>query len=328
MLKSSGIQQIKKKRRNKELGITLIALVITIIVILILAGASITMMTGDNGMLNQAVNAKEENIIGQEKEQVEMAYISATINKMGDVVTEDELQKELERLVGEKKTETIDIGDEILIVEFMDTQHCYSIEDGIVLKYVNVNVSELEKKLDEYKDIVNQINIYTESTYNDFLEQYKFAKKIVEEGKGTENVIKCIISNLEEKYNVLKYKQVPVIKKFELSTDGTKIILKIYTGDNFGDYYQVVKHGVIFYRSSKLGSRNLTVSTPGSTLYTCKSYVENMYYQASFTPAGGVIKYAFRAYVAYVDTNRKDNVQIFPNNEAKFRYVIKQSIYI
>ena len=172
MLKSSGIQQIKKKRRNKELGITLIALVITIIVILILAGASITMMTGDNGMLNQAVNAKEENIIGQEKEQVEMAYISATINKMGDVVTEDELQKELERLVGEKKTETIDIGDEILIVEFMDTQHCYSIEDGIVLKYVNVNVSELEKKLDEYKDIVNQINIYTESTYNDFLEQY------------------------------------------------------------------------------------------------------------------------------------------------------------
>ena len=40
----------KRKNQNKDnKGITLIALVITIIVILILAGSSIAMMTGDNG---------------------------------------------------------------------------------------------------------------------------------------------------------------------------------------------------------------------------------------------------------------------------------------
>ena len=38
-------------------GITLIALVITIIVLLILAGVSIAMLTGDNGLLSQAKNA-------------------------------------------------------------------------------------------------------------------------------------------------------------------------------------------------------------------------------------------------------------------------------
>lgn len=54
MLKPSKIQQNTEKvgrEKNKELGITLIALVITIIVLLILAGISISMLTGDNGIL-------------------------------------------------------------------------------------------------------------------------------------------------------------------------------------------------------------------------------------------------------------------------------------
>ena len=50
----------KKLLKRKELGITLIALVITIIVLLILAGVSIAMLTGENGILTQAQRAKEE----------------------------------------------------------------------------------------------------------------------------------------------------------------------------------------------------------------------------------------------------------------------------
>ena len=42
-------------------GITLIALVITIIVLLILAGITIGAITGDNGIINQAQSAKTEN---------------------------------------------------------------------------------------------------------------------------------------------------------------------------------------------------------------------------------------------------------------------------
>ena len=46
--------------RNENIkGITLIALVITIIILLILAGVSITMLTGNNGILTQARLAKE-----------------------------------------------------------------------------------------------------------------------------------------------------------------------------------------------------------------------------------------------------------------------------
>ena len=54
-------------RRNK--GITLIALVVTIIVLLILAGISIAMLTGQNGILNRAAEAKEKTRVAQEDEQ-------------------------------------------------------------------------------------------------------------------------------------------------------------------------------------------------------------------------------------------------------------------
>ncbi len=59
---------------KKERGITLIALVVTIIVLLILAGVSIRTLTGDNGILNRAKTAKEltEKAIAKEKLQIEL----------------------------------------------------------------------------------------------------------------------------------------------------------------------------------------------------------------------------------------------------------------
>ena len=53
-------------------GITLIALVITIIVLLILAGVSIAMLTGQNGILTQASNSKEKTSAAEVAERVNM----------------------------------------------------------------------------------------------------------------------------------------------------------------------------------------------------------------------------------------------------------------
>ena len=55
-----------KNMRNK--GITLIALVITIIVLLILAAVSIATLTGENGILTRANESKTETEIGEEEE--------------------------------------------------------------------------------------------------------------------------------------------------------------------------------------------------------------------------------------------------------------------
>lgn len=48
-------------RKRQENGITLIALVITIIVLLILAGVAIATLTGDNSIIKKANDAKVEN---------------------------------------------------------------------------------------------------------------------------------------------------------------------------------------------------------------------------------------------------------------------------
>ena len=58
---------------KNQKGITLIALVITIIVLLILAGVAIAMLSGDNGILNKASDSKVKTAIGAGKEAVSMA---------------------------------------------------------------------------------------------------------------------------------------------------------------------------------------------------------------------------------------------------------------
>ena len=78
-----------KNMRNK--GITLIALVITIIVLLILAAVSIATLTGENGILTRANDAKEQTEVADEKEAVQLAYAGAVAEKKGtgDVTASD-----------------------------------------------------------------------------------------------------------------------------------------------------------------------------------------------------------------------------------------------
>ena len=64
-------------------GITLIALVITIIVLLILAGVSIAMLTGQNGILTQATNAKNETVQGEVEEACKIAVANLIAENEG-----------------------------------------------------------------------------------------------------------------------------------------------------------------------------------------------------------------------------------------------------
>ena len=63
---------MRKTMIKKNNGITLIALVITIVVLLILAGVSIAFLTGDNGIITQATDAREKNEIASVKEQAQL----------------------------------------------------------------------------------------------------------------------------------------------------------------------------------------------------------------------------------------------------------------
>ena len=124
---------MKSKRKNKEeQGTTILALAITIIVLLILAGITVSAITGDNGIIKNAGQAKEETEIANEKEIVEKATIQAMGNNKYGNIEESELQSELDKETGEGKTEATDIGDEFEVV-FIDSNRYYTVDkDGNV----------------------------------------------------------------------------------------------------------------------------------------------------------------------------------------------------
>ena len=85
---------------KQKKGITLIALVITIIVLLILAGISISMLSGDNGILRKAVDAKTWTENSQITERIQLAYHSALTGGQGSY-TKESLEAELKNEFGE-----------------------------------------------------------------------------------------------------------------------------------------------------------------------------------------------------------------------------------
>ena len=106
---------MKNKRKNNN-GITLIALVITIIVLLILAGVTIATLTGENGILTRASQASEQTEIAEEKEAIGVAYSGVLADNNGSGVSASELQEEL-RNNGYNATVT-DNEDGTFTVEF------------------------------------------------------------------------------------------------------------------------------------------------------------------------------------------------------------------
>lgn len=86
--------------KKNEKGITLIALVVTIIVLLILAGVSISMITGENGIVNQASNAKDATEQGKVEELVDLAVTSLIGENEGSTneITPDMIAEEVNRM--------------------------------------------------------------------------------------------------------------------------------------------------------------------------------------------------------------------------------------
>ena len=92
------LKVVKEKK-----GITLIALVITIIVLLILAGVTIATLTGDNGILTQTTKAKEESEKAEIIEQIQLDIADKQIENLGSI-DEDEFYE----ILGKYGTVSVD----------------------------------------------------------------------------------------------------------------------------------------------------------------------------------------------------------------------------
>ena len=130
-----------KHKISKETGITLIALVVTIIVLLLLAGISIQMLTGENGILNRAGQAKTLTDEAQILENIKLAYNTAQIGKYTNSNENfaNKMQEELEKIYGTGNVTVTDNGDRTLIVTVNSKKYIIS-ANGTITKVEDISI--------------------------------------------------------------------------------------------------------------------------------------------------------------------------------------------
>lgn len=227
---------------KKERGITLIALIVTIIVLLILAGVSIRTLTGDNGILNRAETAKEltEKAIAKEKLQIEL------INLAGEKMTNIKYNsdKYLTNYLNEKGFE---VEEDIVIVDgwqFVIDRTVPKIIDDELGKITEAErllptITKLEKQMNGTQI---KINIKVRNS-----EELKVNYSIKEKGAGEDLQKVENITELEHTFSEL--------------TPGKEYIITVETKNKYGEDKRTVE----IYTTSIRFSQELLKMKVGET---------------------------------------------------------------
>ena len=185
-----GEKHMKKQNKNTQSGITLIALIITIIILLILSAVTIKLVL-NGGILTRTKTSAEEQIVAQEKEYISLAYSEYNMSKINN--TDYTMQ---EALNAQKAGATAE-GDEILgwSITFEKTSNQYtlnsdgSIDEGIPNRW--------DGKTTETPEITeeNSWHIYTSEQLKYFADFVN--GELTEEEKGNLSITEDTIVYLE-----------------------------------------------------------------------------------------------------------------------------------
>ena len=77
--------ELSKKKSFQEKGITLIALVVTIIILLILAGVTISQITGNEGLFQRTKQAAEQYEKESLREEMRLAILDKQLENSGEI---------------------------------------------------------------------------------------------------------------------------------------------------------------------------------------------------------------------------------------------------
>ena len=146
------------EQRNKERGITLIALVVTIIVLIILAGVSIAMLVGENGIITQAQRADELTTQAQQKEAIELAV--ASVQAQGTLeLDKTKLETALQSQLGDTAYTLTENGDGSFLLQIAERSY-YIDSTGKVIAEENMIAIGSAEELKSFRDDINSGNTY------------------------------------------------------------------------------------------------------------------------------------------------------------------------
>ena len=208
---------IRQEAKKEQKGITLIALVITIIVLLILAGVAITMLTEDNSILKQAGNAKTKTEFAKAQEELTIAYAGEVTEKIANNSKDDiSIKNVLDRMgyeyeegagstdnvTGLKITEDAE-GTKEITGSFKIAQE--ATETVYVKKVENNNTEDGEKTY--YVKVDGKYHKVVQTTNSIELEERAATREEVTGGGTSEYEVIVISSDTNKQYVEVEYNE-------------------------------------------------------------------------------------------------------------------------
>ena len=258
-----------KNLRKSSKGITLIALVITIVVLLILAAVSIATLTGENGLLTRANEAKTETEEAKEDELRRLTALEAATNIENTTHTDDS--------TGEEKTVTIPAGFAVSQVEGENT-----IEDGLVI---------IDSKGNEFVWVpVENFNEFTREHFGTDSQKW-WTGTFVTDGLSANNMYEpkadgeANSSEVEKMYRSVKYKGGFYVGRYEAGTSSSDV----RTDTSRIQDSVVVKQGANVYNYIGWSNNNdMNIETGGAVQKSREFAEENGYTTVESTLIYGV----------------------------------------
>lgn len=152
-----------EKKIGEKKGITLIALVVTIVIILILVGISVLTLIGNNGLIDRTTESKKETEEAQERDGVSLAIMSSQMENTESIeVTQNSLEKALKSQFGNQAKFTVtDNGDGSFTVRFNEVNRSYYVKNtGELIENDKILEISSEADLKQFRDNVNKGNTY------------------------------------------------------------------------------------------------------------------------------------------------------------------------
>ena len=300
---------MKKNTRDKrERGITLIALVVTIVVLLILAGVSLNLVLGNNGIITKAQDAKLMTRAGSAEDEVELwksdNYIARTSNqatvdketmlqglKDKNLVYEEEIDRDNEIITIKKKDGTIvkEINYSGVIINISKTPETEK-SGAVVLQVTSVNgidttiriqdiptLDEETKKELIRKTEVMYLNKYEDTNFSTFEEliQYEY-----EQGWIAENSEEAFWNDVYD-YDIddWLYENVEDTLPYDEDLDIYYVYQVINPDNELSDIYVATSNGIYTFTvkdlmTGKSYTKSVEVTNIDSTLQ--QYYVANI----------------------------------------------------
>ena len=237
------------KKIKRDSGITLIALVVTIIVLLILAGVSIAMLTGDNGILTQANKAKTETEYKGAEEKVKLAIMAARSQSERGTLDAEKLVTEVTTNYG-GQAETTAGGFPVTVT--IDGKSFIVSEDG------TIESAGAKPQITEVKIVTNSDGTGEDVPDNQSAENtvlYISFKTSLE--NGTINSVNCDNGTVENKNGIYVTK---------ITGNGTYTFTIIGTGEN-GSVTSTIPIKVNKYETKIVNASDIASMSDKSKIY-------------------------------------------------------------